>query len=226
MKKKRWIGLALLISLVAGHSVSTVLTESLYARESFQIIETDMDIQLSYANRGPITILSDSDFSSYGFPGTGDENSPYRIEGYNITDSNFELIIVENTEAFFVIQNNYLDSITSSLDAIYIRNAANGLVFNNTVVNNRHGIFLDQGCQSMEIRENIVWNSSQSGIRLNDSTDVRIDGNEVVVVSDKVKDPVAVRYGWDTNPACNLFNKEGLPASPFRTDSWNRKTLK
>ena len=179
MKKKRWIGLALLISLVAGHSVSTVLTEALYARESFQIVETDMDFQLSYTNRGPITILSDSDFSSYGFPGTGDENSPYRIEGYNITDSNFELIIVENTEAFFVIQNNYLDSITSSLDAIYIRNAANGLVFNNSVVNNRHGIFVDQGCQSMEIRENIVWNSSQSGIRLNDSTDVRIDGNEV-----------------------------------------------
>jgi sialate O-acetylesterase len=32
--------------------------------------------------------------------------------------------------------------------------------------------------------------------------------------------PVAVRYGWADNPACNLVNREGLPASPFRTDTW------
>ncbi|MHA2193639.1 MAG: hypothetical protein ACXAAR_09445, partial [Candidatus Thorarchaeota archaeon] len=107
--------------------------------------------QSSYTNRGPIAILSDADFSSFGFPGTGEKATPYRIEGYNITDTNFELIVIENTEAFFVIQNNYLDSITSSLDAIYIRNAKNGLVYNNTVVNNRHGIFIDKGSQSMNI---------------------------------------------------------------------------
>ncbi|MFW9801363.1 MAG: right-handed parallel beta-helix repeat-containing protein [Candidatus Thorarchaeota archaeon] len=135
--------------------------------------------QSSYANRGPIAILSDADFSSYGFPGTGDKGTPYRIEGYNITDSNFELIVIENTEAFFVIQNNYLDSITSSLDAIYIRNAKNGLVYNNTVVNNRHGIFLDKDCQSINITLNEVCNTSQSGIRINGSTDVRIRNNEV-----------------------------------------------
>jgi sialate O-acetylesterase len=35
-----------------------------------------------------------------------------------------------------------------------------------------------------------------------------------------VPNPVAVRYGWADNPACNLYNKEGLPASPFRTDTW------
>jgi sialate O-acetylesterase len=40
----------------------------------------------------------------------------------------------------------------------------------------------------------------------------------VVVSSPDVKDPVAVRYAWASNPACNLLNKEGLPASPFRTD--------
>ena len=45
-----------------------------------------------------------------------------------------------------------------------------------------------------------------------------IDGNDVVVSSDQVATPVAVRYGWASNPPCNLYNKEGLPASPFRTD--------
>ncbi len=48
-----------------------------------------------------------------------------------------------------------------------------------------------------------------------------IDGATVVVSCDKVKAPAAVRYAFTMNPeGCNLYNKEGLPASPFRTDSW------
>ena len=50
--------------------------------------------------------------------------------------------------------------------------------------------------------------------------------DEVVVYADEVDDPVAVRYGWDINPSCSLYNKEGLPASPFRTDSWRGITEK
>ena len=47
----------------------------------------------------------------------------------------------------------------------------------------------------------------------------KIEGDKVVVWSDKVPHPVAVRYAWADNPeGANLFNKEGLPASPFRTD--------
>jgi sialate O-acetylesterase len=56
--------------------------------------------------------------------------------------------------------------------------------------------------------------------------DARIDGDTVVVCSDFVKQPVAVRYAWGNNPECNLYNKEGLPASPFRTDDWPGVTAK
>ncbi len=46
--------------------------------------------------------------------------------------------------------------------------------------------------------------------------------NTVIVSSTEVADPVAVRYAWANNPeGCNLFNKEGFPASPFRTDDWD-----
>jgi sialate O-acetylesterase len=48
----------------------------------------------------------------------------------------------------------------------------------------------------------------------------KIEGNEVVVYSDNVPAPVAVRYAWADNPDCNLINSEGLPAIPFRTDDW------
>jgi parallel beta-helix repeat protein len=160
-------------------AVVNLNTEIPCTRDSLQITKSNTKLQISYSIREPIAILSDSDFSSYGFPGTGDENAPYRIEGYNITNGNFELIVIENTEAFFVIQNNYLDSITSSFDAIYIRNAKNGQVFNNSIVNNRHGIFLDKGCESIDIIENKVWDSSESGIRVNSSEDLRIHNNEV-----------------------------------------------
>jgi sialate O-acetylesterase len=47
-----------------------------------------------------------------------------------------------------------------------------------------------------------------------------IEGDTVVVTSDQVSKPAAVRYGWKNFPVCNLFNKAGLPASPFRTDDW------
>jgi sialate O-acetylesterase len=49
----------------------------------------------------------------------------------------------------------------------------------------------------------------------------KIVDDKVVVWSEKVKKPAAVRYAWADNPkGANLYNKEGLPASPFRTDNW------
>ena len=51
--------------------------------------------------------------------------------------------------------------------------------------------------------------------------DAVIDGDSVVVSSDKVPQPAAVRYAWaNAHPWANLFNKDGLPAQTFRTDQW------
>jgi sialate O-acetylesterase len=49
----------------------------------------------------------------------------------------------------------------------------------------------------------------------------KIENNKVIVWSPEVSIPVAVRYAWADNPeGANLYNREGLPASPFRTDDW------
>jgi len=48
----------------------------------------------------------------------------------------------------------------------------------------------------------------------------QINGDSVVVWNDAITTPAAVRYGWANHPTANLYNKEGLPASPFRTDDW------
>ena len=49
--------------------------------------------------------------------------------------------------------------------------------------------------------------------------EAKIDGAAVIVQSDKVAEPTALRYGWADNPECNLYNAEGLPASPFRIEN-------
>ncbi len=50
--------------------------------------------------------------------------------------------------------------------------------------------------------------------------DANIDGDMIVLESEQVENPVAIRYAWADNPETALYNLEGLPAVPFRTDDW------
>jgi len=51
-----------------------------------------------------------------------------------------------------------------------------------------------------------------------------MQGEKIIVSSPAVPKPAAVRYGWADFPVVNLFNKQGLPATPFRTDDWDMIT--
>mgnify|MGYP003643844435 CR=1 FL=1 len=63
--------------------------------------------------------------------------------------------------------------------------------------------------------EDKVWHSATGAIKGND---------QVVVSSEAVANPVAVRYAWSDNPVANLTSREGLPVDPFRTDDWPQIT--
>jgi sialate O-acetylesterase len=54
--------------------------------------------------------------------------------------------------------------------------------------------------------------------------EAKIAGNEVVLSASRVPKPVAARYAWANDPKCNLYNKVGLPAPPFRSDDWTVAT--
>ena len=56
--------------------------------------------------------------------------------------------------------------------------------------------------------------------------DAKLDGTMVIVSSPKVPNPKAARYAWQSNPVATLFNGAGLPATPFRTDTWPGSTDK
>jgi sialate O-acetylesterase len=50
------------------------------------------------------------------------------------------------------------------------------------------------------------------------AADAKVEGSALVISSPQVPEPVAVRYAWADDPACNLVNQAGLPAGPFRSD--------
>lgn len=52
-----------------------------------------------------------------------------------------------------------------------------------------------------------------------------IGTNQMEVWSDQVQNPVSVRYAWANNPVCNMYSRDGLPMTPFRTDDWQGVTF-
>jgi sialate O-acetylesterase len=57
------------------------------------------------------------------------------------------------------------------------------------------------------------------------SAEARIEGGTVVLTANTVPKPVAVRYAWTDDPTANLVNHTGIPAVPFRTDTWPGLTV-
>ena len=75
--------------------------------------------------------------------------------------------------------------------------------------------------KGLKVRGNILKGFAISGEDMNFLwAQAEVKGDKVVVWNKSIKVPVAVRYAWADNPDCNLYNEEGLAASPFRTDNW------
>lgn len=73
---------------------------------------------------------------------------------------------------------------------------------------------------SSSLKEFMIAGSDQRFV----PAQAKIENNTVIVWSNEVKDPKAVRYSWANNPVePGLFNTAGLPAAPFRTDNWKIK---
>lgn len=54
------------------------------------------------------------------------------------------------------------------------------------------------------------------------NAEVKIDNDQLILFNPEIKNPIAVRYAWSNTATATLFNKEGLPASSFRTDNWEK----
>ncbi len=74
---------------------------------------------------------------------------------------------------------------------------------------------VDQAIGFAVCGEDKVWHWAKGAVQGKD---------KVEVSSDKVANPIAVRYAWADNPVCNLFSNDGLPVTPFRTDDFDMTT--
>jgi len=82
--------------------------------------------------------------------------------------------------------------------------------------------FIGKGIECRGNKVNELYISGKNGVFY--PADSKIENNKLVVWNDNVKNPVAVRYAFGNTACGNLFNVEGLPVAPFRTDNWEVDT--
>ncbi len=116
---------------------------------SYDISNTLKKVSTLYVEHDPITIWGNEDFSTTAalenWPGNGTESNPYKINGLNITGPSDRILIgIINTDAFFQISNCIL---SEGFYGINFHDVTNGVISNNTIVNNHGGILLEtSGC--------------------------------------------------------------------------------
>jgi parallel beta-helix repeat protein len=137
------------------------------------IDEKIVEIQ-QYVVHDPIIIISDSEFASQGFNGSGTVDNPYLIEGFNITASpKVDLIAIKFTTVHFTIKNNFLNGLSKASSGITLGEVENGIIENNIVVNHEsNGIILTNSNHNV-IANNTITNNF-IGLRLG------LDGDNTV----------------------------------------------
>ncbi len=120
----------------------------------------------SYIERGPIEITTDFQLNSSGFPGIGTNDDPIRIEGYNITASSTNLIMISHTTYHFIIINCLLNGQTSDLWGIVFDNVTNSRVENNRIMNTGIDGIGIYNSKHNTIINNTIFNAAATGVRL------------------------------------------------------------
>jgi len=134
------------------------------------------------SQHSPVSIRSDSDFETQGWPGNGSVNNPFRIENlsFEISDISDECIIIENVSSHFLIQNCSFSFDTSTAQQHYgagvsLREVSNGRIINCSFTHFSYGIFTDT-VSNMTIA-NCSFKYSSQGIYFWKSREGQISNN-------------------------------------------------
>lgn len=126
----------------------------------------------------PITISSNADFATQGWPGNGTEQSPYVIDSLEIV-ADSTCITIANTDVHFIISNCSLSSLTEDTGrGVYVYNVSNGVIFNNTIHDKEYSIRL-YVVNWLEIMENDLYGCSADGIYMIYTSGVVVVGNKI-----------------------------------------------
>ncbi|MFO7992283.1 MAG: right-handed parallel beta-helix repeat-containing protein [Thermoplasmata archaeon] len=171
--------------------VVLLLTSALISGLSYSVVDDDSNKILGeeseyegsgiYASHAPIRIDDNSELAAEASSGSGTENDPYIIEGYEI-DGGGEgyCVYIGNTTDYYVLRDCYLYNASSYGEhGVHIYYSVNGRLKNNTVINNYYGIHLDELADNNRLDENNVSSNSDLGIHLYNSDNNLIENNNV-----------------------------------------------
>jgi len=118
-----------------------------------------------YVMHAPIEITNNAGFTDLGFPGEGTQENPFIIEGLNITGSTGRLIEIEDTTAYFCIQNNLLDGLVGENIGLYLMRVTHGTIETNIITNCDIGIRV-YSSKNITLSSNTIINCELWGIYL------------------------------------------------------------
>jgi len=117
----------------------------------------------SYVDHVPIAIINDQNFTDYGFPGSGTEEDPYRIENFKILSSENTGIYIASTTKHFTIQHCYVNVYYIGI-RLYNVASLTATIFNNTCEYNSYGGIVIDTCDFIQIINNTCNNNNYVGI--------------------------------------------------------------
>jgi parallel beta-helix repeat protein len=138
---------------------------------------------VAYESHDSISIYSDSDFSTQGWPGSGTQEAPYVIEGLEIV-TDYTCIRVSGTSVHFVIRNCLFRSLepTEHQYGVRLQNVNNGSVANCTISFKGYGVY-GLSCSDLRIVNNTIHDNPNKGIRISQSSNCEIISNSVCNVT-------------------------------------------
>ncbi len=191
----------------------------------------------SYTTHDPITITSNEDFNDLDFPGNGTIVNPYLIKGYNITTTDY-CILIKNTDAYFVIrgcvfaggelgsgillgnvshgviQNNI---ISQKNQGVSFWHSSNNMVKNNAISKSNDGVYLYESSENM-IANNTVSANLFGGVHVSSSS------NNIVVNNTLSNNRVAISLGSSFNNTLtsNIMVNNGVSIYGNEIEHWQQ----
>ncbi|MCE7739772.1 MAG: right-handed parallel beta-helix repeat-containing protein [Candidatus Heimdallarchaeota archaeon] len=172
MKKYQVIIVIFLSSLILFDFKSSLAHNSTY----YNHVNADITVVKESSLIEFITIVNDTNFTDYGFPGNGTQDNPYRIEYYSLDEIEYlNGIVIINTTKHFLIQNCYLMALWS---AIYIENISDGtaVIQENTLLKSDVGIAV-KNSNGVQIINNICGPYNNLGIFLSNTSNSIVKQN-------------------------------------------------
>ncbi len=169
----------------------------------------DRSFEAAYTPHDPISITSDSDFETQGWPGNGTAENPYRIEGLNIT-TNGHCIEITSTTVHYLIKNCLLSATNPTNNpGIYLFSAPNGTIQDCKMENHLSNVWLSVS-DNCTFKNNTISETSNQGIKLWGSNQCAIINNTFANNSESA---INLEQTSNSTIANNTFQNNGLVIS-------------